>query len=297
MTSNNHQALEKLIGEMLLQTLGEGLTVKSMQLQGGGCINNGIKVETQTGSFFIKWNELEHDDMFRKEAAGLSLLAETGGLSVPKVFGYGKVDHQSFLVLDYIVSNNDSKKYWQTLGEGLARLHQCKSPLHGLSGHNYIGRLLQSNLQRDSWVEFFVQQRLNTQVELTYGNGYINRAFVSRFELFTEKIPNLIPESAASLLHGDLWSGNVLKGPKGEGFFIDPAVYYGSREMDLSMTHLFGGFDRHFYDAYGANYPLEPGFKTRVEILNLYPLLVHANLFGASSGYLGEIERILNKYI
>jgi fructosamine-3-kinase len=107
-------------------------------------------------------------------------------------------------------------------------------------------------------------------------------------------LQDIFPTEKPSLLHGDLWNGNVLVAEDGMGCLIDPAVYYGHREMYLSMTNLFGGFDRQFYDSYNDQFPLEKNFESRIDIYNLYPLLVHVNLFGG--GYVGQVQSILSKF-
>ena len=115
-----------------------------------------------------------------------------------------------------------------------------------------------------------------------------------KFNNLYKKLEEIIPEEPASLLHGDMWSGNFMTGPDGYVCLMDPAVYYGHRETEIAFSRLFGGFGNDFYHAYNEKWPLSPGFEQRVDIHNLYPLLVHVNLFGTS--YLGGIERTLKKY-
>ena len=103
-----------------------------------------------------------------------------------------------------------------------------------------------------------------------------------------------MPEEQPALLHGDLWSGNLIVDDKGQPCLIDPAVHFGHREADLAMTRLFGGFQEKFYDAYQEAFPLGPDFEERVELFNLYPLMVHVNLFGGS--YIHSVDNVLRKY-
>ena len=126
-------------------------------------------------------------------------------------------------------------------------------------------------------------------------NGKVNNDILRNFEKLFSVLQNLIPEASPSLLHGDLWSGNFMCGEDGEAVIFDPAVYYGHREIELAFTQMFGGFDKSFYSAYNEEFPLLPGFDDRVDLYNLYPLLVHLNLFGQS--YLSGITQTLSRYL
>ncbi len=261
----------------------------------GGCINNAVKLKCAAGNFFLKWNENAPSDMFETEAKGLKLLANNGIVATPIVINQGKADGKYYLLLELLEPAPRDKTYWETLGFRLAELHGCKDPRHGLSYDNYIGRLHQNNAQSSSWIDFFINNRLRPQVELAKNNHLLPTQTGKQFELFFEKLPNLIPEASPSLLHGDLWSGNIHTGPDGQAWLIDPAVYYGNREMDLAFTKLFGGFDPLFYQAYREANPMQPGWQERIDICNVYPLMVHVNLFGLS--YLSAVERTISRYL
>lgn len=131
--------------------------------------------------------------------------------------------------------------------------------------------------------------------ELAFTNGYIKTQDLSRLELLYKRLPDLYPEEPPSLLHGDLWSGNFLSAHDGTPCLVDPAVYYGHRETDIAMTRLFGGFSQAFYEAYNHHFPLEPGWESRISLNQLYPLLVHVNLFG--EGYMGQVRQVLKQYV
>lgn len=280
---------------VLLSCLGREFTDLQYFFVGGGCINETVKVQCAEGVFFLKWNEQAPEDMFAAEAAGLSLLEETGRVRVPGVLGHGKLHGKSYLLLEYLEPGRRIANYWQKLGRDLASLHQVSASRFGLFRDNYIGRLPQKNSEYLSWNDFFIENRLKPQVGLAYYNGLISTAHLSQFEQFYPKLSSLLPPEPPSLLHGDLWSGNVHTSPDGSACLIDPAVYYGHREMDLAFTRLFGGFDPEFYFAYHEHYPLQAGWEFRSDIFNLYPLLVHVNLFGRS--YLPAVERTLRHYI
>ncbi|MBW3546281.1 MAG: fructosamine kinase family protein [Bacteroidetes bacterium] len=280
--------------QALFIATGQNLVVKEIQLKSGGCINQTVQLKTSAGDYFIKWNESAEEGMFAAEAEGLRLLREAASLPVPEVIGQGRVAEKTFLLLQYLDSRPPKKDYWQQLGQGLASLHKHTRPQYGLDHNNYIGRLPQNNEPMDNWVEFFIERRLEPQLGLAYYQQQLSEDFLARFRKLYTRLPQLLPEEPPSLLHGDLWSGNVLAGPEGAAWLIDPAVYYGHREAEIAFTHLFGGFDSIFYSAYQEAYPLQAGFDERMALYNLYPLLVHVNLFGA--GYLSGIEQTLKRY-
>jgi len=262
----------------------------------GGCIHNAQKVETSQGVYFIKMNQSADLNMFRTELSGLELLAAAGEIDVPVPLGAGLAGSQAFLVLDFIRSTMRKSNFWTIFGQSLANLHKNHhNDQYGLSYPNYIGRLDQYNDFRTDWITFFIEQRLEVQLRLAFDNRYVDRAFLDQCQQFYKKLPDLLPIEPPSLLHGDLWSGNFMTGAEGQPVIIDPAVYYGNREIELSFTRMFGGFDREFYASYQDTYPLNPGFELRVDIYNIYPHLVHVNLFG--SAYLGGVVPVVKRYL
>ncbi len=287
---------EEFLNQALRYVLGS-CTLQKVSMQGGGYVNTAAVIKTDRGDFFIKWNDAGFADMFIQEARGLELLHQTVTVQTPVVRGMGTVSGKSFLVQEYLKRGAPDKNYWTDLGEHLAALHLVKAKCFGLDHDNYIGRLPQPNKQKNDWQSFYREERLRAQLTLAVSNSFVSRHFVQRFESFLEKCDELMPASEPSFLHGDLWNGNVMPGTKGEAYFFDPAIYYGAREMDLAMTHLFGGFERRFYEAYDAVYPIPAHFHELVDLYNLYPLMVHVNLLGPDAGYVGSIEHILNRYL
>lgn len=281
--------------QVLFESTGQALGVKEVQFLSGGCINNAVRLQTVGGDFFLKWNEQAAEGMFAAEAEGLQLLRTSDSLCIPEVLGMGKVAGKDYLLLEYIQSSAPSSAYWEDLGRSLAQLHNQTGQKYGLNHDNFIGRLPQNNEQNESWVDFFIQKRLQVQLGLAIYKGLIDASFTQRFKRLYTKLPELLPEEPPALLHGDLWSGNVMVGAKGESCLIDPAVYYGHREAELAFTELFGGFDSRFYSAYHEAKPLAPGYEERKDIYNIYPLMVHVNMFGTS--YLSGVERTLKRYI
>jgi len=164
----------------------------------------------------------------------------------------------------------------------------------GLDYNNYIGSLHQQNNLHPTWVDFFINERLQPQIKLARDNNEIDSTTILKFENLYKKLDEVFPKEKPALLHGDLWSGNFMSDEKGESVIMDPTVYYGHREMDIAMAKLFGGFDAEFYSSYNEHYPLENGWEQRINVCNLYPLMVHVNLFGG--GYLGQVKSILSKF-
>jgi len=263
----------------------------------GGCINHGGRFTTSSGVYFLKWNSLSrYPNMFATEARGLALLGQAKSIYIPDVIATGETDEHQFLLLEFIEAPGaPSKSYWNDFGQQLARLHQTSAASYGLDHDNYIGSIQQINSPSHSWIEFFIHQRLQVQLQFAVHAGHASSALQRDFETLYTKLPALLPEEKPSLIHGDLWSGNILTHASGSPCLIDPAVYFGHREIDLAMTQLFGGFDGNFLDAYGEVFPLVPGFDKRVDLYNLYPLLVHVNLFGV--GYLSSVNSILQRFI
>ena len=283
--------LENLVKELLTKTLGEVVEIRQIKSVGGGSINQTVHIQTNDKPYFLKFNSSSrYPNMFEVEKKGLNLLKEANELFVPEVIGAGEGGEYAFLLLDYVDSGIQQKNYWEDFGSSLAQLHKHSAPKFGLDHDNYIGSLDQSNKQQDSWSEFFISERLEPQIRVAELPSDVMRMFSTLFG----KLEKIFPKETPSLLHGDLWSGNYMTSPKGAPTLIDPAVYYGHREMDIGMSKLFGGFATEFYSAYNSTWPLERGWENRVDICNLYPLMVHVNLFGGS--YLSQVNSILNKF-
>jgi len=286
----------KFFEAVLEEANGHPLTVKSTQFKSGGCINNALKLSTNKGDFFLKWQTGIPEDMFEKEVEGLKLLAATDCIKIPQVIAYGKLEGKHYLLMENIESTSPASNYWEDFGVSLAGMHKNNSSeKYGLDHDNYIGKLPQSNKFQENWIYFFVERRLEYQLKLAIKNQLVSNDFIDRYRKLYNLLPGLLPVDQPALLHGDMWSGNVMVGNDGKVCLIDPAVYYGHREIELAFTQMFGGFGYEFYSAYTATFPLEPGFDERVEIYNIYPHMVHVNLFGTS--YLSGVECVLRRYL
>ena len=287
-------AMQKDLVEQLSKKLGKNVAVTGYSEVGGGCINHGGKLSTTAGDFFLKWNSNSaYPGMFEAEAKGLELL-DGREIKVPELMGQGSWADKAWLLLEWLEAGRRQKDFWENFGRALAALHRNTNATFGLNHDNYIGSLPQSNKAESKWSDFFMRQRLLPQIELAQQKALLPASMEKDFEQLFKRLPDIFPEEKPALLHGDLWSGNFITGPDGQAAIIDPAVYYGNREMDLAMSRLFGGFDEAFYTAYHESFPLMSGYRERVDICNLYPLMVHINLFGVT--YLSGVSKILKAF-
>jgi protein-ribulosamine 3-kinase len=261
----------------------DAAVVAGAERLGGGCISPAVRLRLRDGrSFFLKWAERGTPAaMFPEEAWSLGRLAEAGFVRVPAVLGV----EAGWLLLEWLEPGPGGRQDWAVLGGALAGLHRTPGPAFGWRADNFIGPLPQANPQHDAWPAFWREARLAPQLRRARAGGLLDARDDDRFGQLFERLDTLLAAGSAegpSLLHGDLWSGNVHPLAEGGAALIDPASYYGHREVDLAMAALFGGFDRAFFDAYAAAWPLEPGATLRRAVYQLYYLLVHVNLFGGS---------------
>ncbi len=287
--------MEAFFNQVFLEVFGRELECAEYRMIAAGNINQAIYLNTEKGEFLLKTNHQDFTDLFKREKEGLDLLRSNCQLLVPQAIAEGRLEDRNFLLMEWIKSGKTVSEYSQVLGEGLAELHMATQSHFGLEVDNYISILPQSNEMRSDWVSFFIEKRLEPMLQRALYEGLVDERFVARFREIYPKLNGYFPNEKPSLLHGDLWAGNVITGPKGLPAIIDPAVYYGHREMDLAFSKLFGGFDHRFYQTYHSIFPLEPGFEERVDVYNLYPLLVHVNLFGR--GYLSGVERTVKRLL
>ncbi|MBD2567854.1 fructosamine kinase family protein [Anabaena lutea] len=260
----------------------------------GGCINQGYAVSDGKLTYFVKLNQASQVRMFEAEMLGLQQMYHTNTILVPQPLCWGTASNSSYIVLEWLEMRDSDSKSWQEMGRKLAAMHKVTSQKgFGWDMNNTIGSTPQINTWTDDWAEFYTKHRLGYQFQLATRRG-------GSFPL-KDKLLAAIPELLAdhhlqpSLVHGDLWGGNVGCTVDGEPVIFDPATYFGDREVDIAMTELFGGFPPTFYQGYKEVFPLNSGYEKRKTIYNLYHVLNHFNLFGG--GYSSQanqmIERIL----
>lgn len=289
---SRNKMLASKFQDILRFYLGESIQLISYQSISGGCIHEAFELKTNQGLYFLKYHASNpYIGMFEIEARGLELLRNACTIiHVPEVIAVGK----DYLLLSYIQRGSSQENSNEKLGEGLAELHQVHHQTYGFESDNYIGTIAQSNEEKETWKNFFWENRIQYQLNLATRNGLIFKDELEYFDCLCHKLDDILPITKPSLIHGDLWSGNYCFNQERQPCIFDPAVYYGSREMDISMSKLFGGFSPKFYEAYQYHYPMEKAWEDRVALNNLYPLLVHVNLFGSS--YLSQVHSILKDY-
>ncbi|MCH6199781.1 fructosamine kinase family protein [Aquiflexum sp. LQ15W] len=280
---------------ILFLSFGPSVKLKQARLIAAGNINQGVFLETSGGQFFLKTNFEESEDIFEKEADGLSMMRAHCPLKIPEVYNFGRDESYNFILMEWIDAEKSTSGYWQELGLGLAQMHMATQNDFGYKSSNYIASIPQQNQPNPSWPDFFIQSRLDTLIGRAYYESLVDLDFLKKFQKIYPLLEDFFPKEKPSLLHGDLWSGNIMRGKNSIPVLIDPAVYFGHREVDLAFSRMFGPFEEEFYEAYDSFFPLEPGFKERVPVYNLYPLLVHLLLFGKS--YLPGIEKTVSKLL
>ncbi|MGM0594604.1 MAG: fructosamine kinase family protein [Pseudomonadota bacterium] len=298
--------LWQTVAGAISEATGETFRAARQQGVGGGSINSAYRVADGERSYFVKLNGADGLAMFEAEADGLRELAAAKAIKVPEPVATGLAGGQAFIVMEDLSLGGSGSS--ERFGRELAALHRTTQPRFGWHRDNTIGSTPQPNGWRGDWLDFWAERRLGFQLELAGRNGApgglvkkgerLRAGFAGLFDGYT-------PE--ASLLHGDLWSGNYsfsrmstdgrYAGTPGESVpaIFDPAVYYGDREAEIAMTELFGGFDSDFYDAYNAAWPLDAGYPVRRDFYNLYHILNHFNLFGG--GYAGQADRIIARLL
>jgi len=275
---------------------GTRATLRQQGAVGGGCINQALRVQYGDATWFVKLSAADREGMFAAEARGLQELRSSNTLRVPETLCWGSNGESAWLVMENLELGGRGDP--AELGAGLAAMHRTTRQQFGWEHDNTIGSTPQINTPAADWIEFWRERRLRFQLELAARHGHGGRLQAQGEKLldgFAVLFAGYTPQ--ASLLHGDLWSGNYAYALDGTPVIFDPAVYYGDREADLAMTELFGGFGAGFYAAYRAHYPLDPGYAVRKSLYNLYHILNHLNMFGG--GYhaqaLGMLDALLSE--
>ena len=283
------------ISQRLSSHFNQLVQIRFHQQVFGGDINQTYNLQTNIGTFFLKLNDGQLKDMFEKEFDDLQLLYQTKTIKIPSPVLYGSFGNKIFLITDLIQKGNPSKNFWQTFAYQLAALHKCSNDQFGLSTNNYIGSLHQQNSFCNTWSEFYARQRIMPLMQLAFTQNKCSREDITLAEKLCNRFENFFPEEKPALVHGDLWNGNFMSDENGNPVIYDPVVYYGNREMDIAMSLLFGGFDRTFYSYYEEIFSLQQDWKERIQLCQLYPLLVHLVLFGGHYYY--NVMNSIRKYL
>ncbi|MEN8788493.1 MAG: fructosamine kinase family protein [Flavobacteriaceae bacterium] len=279
------ESLERLIGTRLVKTLPVS----------GGDIARAYLLHTTTDRLFCKYfQDAKAIDMFRCEKEGLEAIQASGNINAPVVHYCDQIETGAVLIMQYIEARRPSASDMSTFGAQLALMHKETSPEFGWKSDNYIGSLSQTNNKHLNWVDFYVEERLEPQLEMARKKALLSSEELPSSEVMKNTLNEIAAKVKPSLLHGDLWAGNYLISSEGEPYLIDPATYFGHSEIDIAMSRLFGGFQDSFYQAYEEVLPSEGPVDDRIRVYQLYYLLVHLNLFGGS--YYSGVKAILKSY-
>ncbi len=267
----------------------------------GGCIHSACRLTCEDGrNYFCKISSDPGTEMLERELEGLVALNQAATIRSARPLVCGSVPSQGkeFLITEYVERGSPRPGFSERFGRDLAQTHRnLPAERFGFHRDNYLGSTPQPNTWTSGWCDFWREHRLGFQLELSRRNGYSAVELQQPGSELMDQLQDRIggADEPPCLLHGDLWSGNFLVDEQGRAVLIDPAVYYGSREAELAMCRLFGGFGAGFYRSYEEAWPLQPGASQRIEIYQLYHLLNHLNLFGAGylSGCIDLLRRIL----
>ena len=284
------------IASHISKVTGETFEITNRRSVGGGCINQGYAVSSNTSTYFVKLNQASKVEMFEAEALGLKQMRETKTIRVPEPICCGIVADRAYIVLEWLeLGGSNNNQSWEEMGRQLAAMHQSIPPTKkgfGWDINNTIGSTPQINTWTSNWAEFFTQYRLGYQFQLARRRG----GHFPQQERLMAVIGKLLDhQPQPSLVHGDLWGGNAAITKSGEPVILDPATYVGDREVDIAMTELFGGFPTAFYRGYNEVWPLDNRYKQRKTLYNLYHILNHFNLFGG--GYSSQANRMIEQIL
>ncbi|MBR8826904.1 MAG: fructosamine kinase family protein [Gomphosphaeria aponina SAG 52.96 = DSM 107014] len=258
----------------------------------GGCINQGYQLTGNGKTYFVKINHPSQVEMFAAEALGLKQMLATQTILVPGPLCWGMTDKHSYLVLEWMEFGRGNTQSWEEMGRKLAAMHKAGGASQfGWERNNTIGSTPQLNPWTSNWADFFAEYRIGYQLQLAKGRGGSFPATERVVGTVRQILAQINPQP--SLVHGDLWSGNAAVTVAGEPVILDPATYYGDREVDLAMTELFGGFPAAFYHGYNEVWSLAEGYQQRKTLYNLYHILNHFNLFGG--GYGSQAARMIEQ--
>ena len=291
MSKKKYNSLDEAIKDIY----GASRRVSAKRYVSGGDINEAAALTLDDGTvLFMKSNSEDFLPVFEAESEGLEAIRETGAIGAAKVLGLGKDSGRAFLLLEYINSGRRIGNFWEIFAAELAAMHRADAGEHfGFPHDNWIGATAQKNRYYDSWIDFFRDCRLKVQFDLAM--GHFSKEERRKIDYLLGHLDQyLVEPDRPSLVHGDLWAGNMITGDDGKGWLIDPAAYCGHPEVDIAMTELFGGYAQPFYDAYRETGMLQAGYEDRRDLYNLYQLLNHLNMFGSS--YLGSVLRIVGRY-
>jgi len=266
--------------------------IQSEEKLDGGLISLTRRIKTSSTSLVLKQCAAPPPNLYEREAEGLQALAVPGGPRVPEVFSVGS-DH---LLLEDLGKTEPGPGYWETFGRQVAQLHSNTNPKFGFHKDNYLGILLMDNSWSEDGHEFFARTRILRFLDEPLTQESLTSEDVKKVESIAKKLPDLVPYQPACLIHGDLWTNNMICTHDGQPAIIDPGTYYGWPEAELSMTAGYAGVDPAFFDAYREVHPLEPGWEDRFALLHIRELLSMIAHGGDKYGTVKGLRELLDRF-
>ena len=257
----------------------------------GGCVGEVYRVELEDGDTVVVKIDTGASAALSIEGWMLDYLGERSTLPVPRVHHAD----DALLIMDFVeTAGSLGAEGERHAADLLAALHDITADAYGLERDTLIGGLPQSNTPRESWTAFYAEHRLVNMARQAERARRIDSRLCARVEKLASRLDRHIDEPAApSLVHGDVWSGNVLANNGRVAAFIDPAIYYADPDVELAFIDWLHCFGRAFFERYQEHRPIRDGWPERRTIYQLYPQLVHARLFGG--GYVDEVDRNLSR--
>jgi protein-ribulosamine 3-kinase len=285
----------RFLESALERALGRPIRIEGATKVSGGCVHEARRFRTPAGDFFAKWSLSGPPDIFIREAFGLETLRSAGAsVVIPRViFAREPIGADpAFLILEFLAPGPQDD---EALGRGLAAIHAHRSDRFGFQSPSYCGATVQDNHWTDAWPEFYAHRRIRPLLRRLETRGDLSVAERTLYERLLDGLSAILPkDSIPSLIHGDLWSGNVLWTPQGPAL-VDPACAFADREMEFGITTLFGGLSPRAFSAYEEAHPLAAGWRERNSLYQLYHLLNHAVLFGG--GYAAQALGIVRRFV
>ena len=284
------------MNEILEHIKNLNLNINNIYPVKGGALSDTYCIESYEKKYFLKLNTAQNFPLlFEKEINGLNKIQELSPFNIPEIYQTGTTTNDfQYLILEWIDKTEPTIISWENFGKNLAQLHKNTNAEFGWEEDNYIAIIIQPNQFKASWEKFYSENRIMPMIKLLADKKLLNLKEQKAAENLCSDLGNIFPKEKPALIHGDLWNGNIITRSNQEITLIDPAIYYGHREMDLALADLFGGFDDTFLDSYNEVFPIANNFKERKSIAQLYPLLVHAYLF--EGYYIKDVQAILKKF-
>lgn len=286
----------KILGKALSQIVNHPTQLYSFHSLSSTNFNQQFKLISNVGNFFLKVHESnKYGKVFEKEEQGLHLLSSCKKLLISHPIGTCSLESYDFFISEFVESAPPKPSFYGDLGASLANLHLESSRNFGLADDNYLDYAPQANHRHKNWAQFYIKCRLLPNIRKAADLGYLDNLLISKFEKYLKMVEVIFPEEPPSLLHGNLIKQHILTNQDGNAVLVNPSVYYGHREIDISRTKDVISLPPAFYEAYHEVYPLEKDWELRVDFCKMYYDLVKLNTFGTP--YLPMVANNLIRWV